>query len=137
MIKEFPVHNRKPMHMNWTEILNTLHSLFLNTNTRCCNRRWCHKSANAAYLSGAFMKDCICQVRLRLKAFFQLIFGLVARADKLGLYFYDTSCGSETAERPVEGASYTESAWRNSIHLIIPSRSKIRCPLREVCSKIA
>jgi len=36
---EFPVHNRKAMHMNWTEILNTPHSQFPNTNTRCYNRR--------------------------------------------------------------------------------------------------
>lgn len=56
--------------MNWTEILNTPRSLFANTSGRCCNRRWCHKSDSVAFLWGAFMKDCICQVRLRLKGFF-------------------------------------------------------------------
>lgn len=71
------------MHMNWTEILNTPHSLFANTNTRCCNRRWCHKSDSVAYLWGALMKDCICQVRLRLKGFFQLI--LVFSGEQMNL----------------------------------------------------
>lgn len=59
---------------------------------------------------------------LHQKGFFPAHIGLFGRAEKLGSYFYDTSCGSEPAGRPVEGVSYTETAWRNCIHLIIHER---------------
>lgn len=127
------------MHMNWIEILNTPHSLFPNTNTRCYNRRWCHKSDNAAFLSGAFMKDCICQVRRRPKGFF---FSCSYRSfwgeRKILARTFMTPHAGQRQPSVLSRECHTLKQPGGTVHiwLSMSAESEMRCLLEEACAKI-